>query len=64
MVHVTAFYIGSAGDLGKVCAFLTSGRLQLTFIRRQSPQDQNVWQDLGRMLGRPDVVTATIRAGR
>lgn len=39
-------------------------RSELTFIRRQSPQDQNVWQDLGRMLGRPDVVTATIRAGR
>lgn len=31
----------------------------LTFIRRQSQDDQNVWQDLGRLLGRPDVVTAS-----
>lgn len=36
-------------------------RSGLTFIRRQSPENQNVWMDLGRMLGRPDVVTATIR---
>lgn len=37
---------------------------ELTFIRRQSPENQNVWQDLGRMLGRPDVVTATVKARR
>lgn len=36
----------------------------LTFIRRQSAENQNVWQDLGRMLGRPEVVTAAIRASR
>jgi predicted transglutaminase-like cysteine proteinase len=33
----------------------------LTFIKRQSPSNPNVWLDLGRMLGRPEVVTATIR---
>lgn len=31
----------------------------LTFIKRQSPIDPNVWLDLGRLLGRPDVVTAS-----
>lgn len=30
----------------------------LTFIKRQSPSDPNVWIDLGRMLGTPEVVTA------
>lgn len=39
-------------------------RSELTFIKRQSPADPNVWEDLGRMLGRPDVVTAGIRPAR
>lgn len=43
----------------KVLPWSKSG---LTFIRRQSPENQNVWQDLGRLLGRPDVVTAAIKA--
>lgn len=33
----------------------------LTFIKRQSPRNPNAWLDLGRILGRPEVVTATIR---
>ncbi len=45
----------------KVLPWSRSG---LTFIRRQSPNNQNIWQDLGRMLGRPEVVTAAIRASR
>lgn len=45
----------------KVLPWSKSG---LTFIRRQSPENQNVWQDLGRMLGRPEVVTAAINAPR
>lgn len=45
----------------KVLPWSKSG---LTFIRRQSPDNQNVWQDLGRMLGRPEVVTAAINAPR
>ena len=45
----------------KVLPWSKSG---LTFIRRQSPENQNVWQDLGRFLGRPDVVTAAIKASR
>lgn len=45
----------------KVLPWSKSG---LTFIRRQSPENQNVWQDLGRFLGRPDVVTAAIKAAR
>lgn len=45
----------------KVLPWSKSG---LTFIRRQSPDNQNVWQDLGRFLGRPDVVTAAIKAAR
>lgn len=36
----------------------------LTFIRRQSPDNQNVWQDLGRFLGKPEVVTVAIKAAR
>ncbi|CAD5270691.1 conserved exported hypothetical protein [Bosea sp. 62] len=45
----------------KVLPWSKSG---LTFIRRQSPENQNVWQDLGRFLGRPDVVTAAIKGSR
>jgi predicted transglutaminase-like cysteine proteinase len=33
----------------------------LTFIKRQSAENPNNWLDLGRLLGRPDVVTATAR---
>ncbi len=33
----------------------------LTFIKRQSPENPNIWLDLGRILGRSDVVTATAR---
>lgn len=36
-------------------------RSGLTFIKRQSPTDPNVWEDLGRMLGRPEIVTAGIK---
>lgn len=45
----------------KVLPWSKSG---LTFIRRQYPENQNVWQDLGRFLGRPDFVTAAIKAAR
>ncbi|HEV7339337.1 MAG TPA: transglutaminase-like cysteine peptidase [Bosea sp. (in: a-proteobacteria)] len=45
----------------KVLPWSKSG---LTFIRRQSPADQNVWLDLGRLVGRPDVVTAAIAGAR
>lgn len=34
---------------------------ELTFIKRQSPFDPNTWVELGRTLGRPDIVTAGIR---
>lgn len=34
---------------------------ELTFIKRQSPTDPNAWVELGRTLGRPDIVTAGIR---
>lgn len=46
-------------QMDKILPWSKSG---LTFIRRQSPENQNVWLDLGRMLGRPEVVTAAIRA--
>lgn len=36
-------------------------RSELTFVKRQSPDNPNAWLDLGRFLGRPDVVTATTR---
>lgn len=36
----------------------------LTFIRRQSAENQNVWLDLGRVLGNPTVATATARKRR
>lgn len=32
---------------------------ELTFIRRQSPANPNVWVDLGGVIGRPEVATAT-----
>jgi len=35
-------------------------RSGLTYIKRQSPTNPNVWEDLGRLLGKPDVVTASI----
>lgn len=34
---------------------------ELTFIKRQSPTDPNAWIELGRTLGRPDIVTAGTR---
>lgn len=40
---------------------LTWSRSGLTFVKRQSPQDPNVWVDLGRILGTPEVVTAATR---
>lgn len=33
----------------------------LTFIKRQSPTDPNMWVDLGRTLGVPEVITAATR---
>lgn len=42
----------------KVLPWSQSG---LTFFRRQSPESQNVWQDLGRLLGTPEVVTTAIK---
>lgn len=36
-------------------------RSELTFIKRQSPLDPNAWVELGRKLGRPDIVTAGLR---
>jgi predicted transglutaminase-like cysteine proteinase len=39
-------------------------RTGLTFVRRQSPEDQNVWQDLGRVVGLPDVVTTSSKLRR
>lgn len=33
----------------------------LTFVKRQSPSDPNVWVDLGRVLGTLEVITATTR---
>lgn len=35
-------------------------RSGLTFIKRQAPDNPNVWADLGRVLGRPDTATASI----
>lgn len=32
---------------------------ELTFIKRQSPDDPNTWLDLGRLVGRPDFATAS-----
>jgi predicted transglutaminase-like cysteine proteinase len=34
---------------------------ELTFIKRQSPSDPNTWVELGRKLGRSDIVTAGLR---
>jgi predicted transglutaminase-like cysteine proteinase len=34
---------------------------ELTFIKRQSPSDPNTWVELGRKVGRPDIVTAGLR---
>ncbi len=48
-------------QIDKILAWSRSG---LTFIKRQSPTNQNDWQDLGRILGRPDVVTASITPSR
>ncbi|BCB17153.1 transglutaminase-like cysteine peptidase [Bosea sp. ANAM02] len=39
-------------------------RSGLTFIRRQSAEDQNVWRFLGRVVGRPEVLTATAASKR
>jgi len=39
-------------------------RSGLTFIRRQSAEDQNVWRFLGRVVGRPEVLTATAASNR
>ncbi|WP_306224707.1 transglutaminase-like cysteine peptidase [Bosea beijingensis] len=48
-------------QIDKILSWSNSG---LTFIKRQSPTNQNDWQDLGRLLGRPDVVTASITPSR
>jgi predicted transglutaminase-like cysteine proteinase len=42
-------------------AVLPWSRSELIFIKRQSPTNPNVWVDLGRMLGRPDVATASLK---
>lgn len=42
-------------------ALLPWSRSELTFVKRQSPENPNVWLDLGRIKGRPDVITATVR---
>jgi predicted transglutaminase-like cysteine proteinase len=36
-------------------------RSGLIFIKRQSPENPNVWLDLGRTIGRPDKATASVR---
>jgi predicted transglutaminase-like cysteine proteinase len=36
-------------------------RSGLIFIKRQSPDNPNVWLDLGRTVGRPDLATASVR---
>lgn len=36
-------------------------RSGLIFIKRQSPDNPNVWLDLGRTIGRPDLATASVR---
>ena len=33
----------------------------LMFVKRQSPSDPNIWVDLGRVLGTPEVITAATR---
>lgn len=48
-------------QIDKILPWSRSG---LTFIKRQSPTNQNDWQDLGRILGRPEVVTASITPPR
>ena len=37
-------------------------RTGLTFFKRQSPSDPNVWVGLGRLVGRPDTATASAGA--
>ena len=39
-------------------------RTGLTFYKRQSPLDPNVWVGLGRLVGRPDAATASAGATR
>lgn len=34
---------------------------ELTFVKRQAPDDPNTWLDLGKLVGRPDLVTAGMR---
>ncbi|MCA0405458.1 MAG: transglutaminase-like cysteine peptidase [Proteobacteria bacterium] len=45
----------------QVDLILPWSKSELTFIKRQSPSDPNTWVELGRTLGRPDIVTAGIR---
>jgi predicted transglutaminase-like cysteine proteinase len=42
-------------------AVLPWSHSELIFIKRQSPTNPNVWVDLGRLFGRPDAVTASLR---
>lgn len=42
-------------------AVLPWSRSELIFIKRQSPANPNVWVDLGRVVGRPDVATASLK---
>lgn len=42
-------------------AVLPWSRSELVFIKRQSPTNPNVWVDLGRLFGRPDAVTSSLR---
>jgi predicted transglutaminase-like cysteine proteinase len=42
-------------------AVLPWSRSELIFIKRQLPTNPNVWVDLGRMVGKPDAATASLK---
>lgn len=65
--HAVLTVVTDRGELvldNQIDKILPWSRSGLTFIKRQSPTNQNDWQDLGRILGRPEVVTASITPSR
>lgn len=62
--HAVLTVITDRGELildNQTNLILPWSQSELTFIKRQSPSDPNAWVELGRKLGRPDIVTAGLR---
>lgn len=62
--HAVLTVVTSQGDFvldNVIDDILSWSKSGLTFIKRQSSLNPNVWIDLGRTIGRPEVVTAATR---